>query len=184
MYVIRSDLVLPKIYQWSDVILTKHVIVERFSDSFVIRWKGKWILQKGETRYERPSGNINKHVRANCEGNQDIRWNLYIQQNTIKQSRHIWKHDIMCIRISILQDLVKQKHLQDMRPQPSDNSTLKILPKIKLSSFYSILVIVIQLLQAGSNICRQISLLHFLSDVWNQLCMSQAWETEFISFFA
>jgi hypothetical protein len=46
VHVIRSDFVLPKIYQRPNVVLTKHVIVERFSHSFVIRWKGKWILQK------------------------------------------------------------------------------------------------------------------------------------------
>jgi hypothetical protein len=46
VHVIRSDFVLPEIYQRPNVVLTKHVIVERFSQSFMIRWKVKWILQK------------------------------------------------------------------------------------------------------------------------------------------
>lgn len=46
VYVISSDFVLPEIYQRPNVVLTKHVIVERFSHSFVIWWKDKWILQK------------------------------------------------------------------------------------------------------------------------------------------
>ena len=53
MNVLRSGFALPKIYQFPDVVLTKHVIVEWFSDSFVIRREGKLILQKDDAQYEK-----------------------------------------------------------------------------------------------------------------------------------
>lgn len=95
----NMDLKPPEIYHRAYVILTKHIVVKRFSYCLVIRGKDKGILQE---IWSVKIAKIMIHLSRTDKG-----WCQYlnIQENSIKCNCHIGQNNLSCIRISTLHNL-------------------------------------------------------------------------------